>query len=86
MSLFQTISQNSVQQSNTNPAMSMIQNLMQSNNPQQTAMQMLQQQNPEKFKMIQAMMSQGMNPQMAMQQLGISQQQINMIRMMGGKM
>lgn len=80
MSLFQTINKNSTMNSNTN----MMQSIIQSKNPQQLAMQMLQQQCPDKFKMVQSMMSQGMNPQMAMQQLGISQQQIDAIKSIGG--
>ena len=59
---------------------SMIGNIMNSMNPMSMAMSMLQRQNPQMFKQIENMMVSGMNPQQAMQQLGIDQQQMqNMV-------
>lgn len=59
---------------------SMIGNIMNSMNPMSMAMSMLQRQNPQIFKQIENMMVSGMNPQQAMQQLGIDQQQMqNMV-------
>lgn len=58
----------------------MIGNIMNSMNPISMAMSMLQRQNPQMFKQIENMMVSGMNPQQAMQQLGIDQQQMqNMV-------
>lgn len=58
----------------------MIENIMNSMNPMSIAMSMLQRQNPQMFKRIENMMVSGMNPQQAMQQLGIDQQQMqNMV-------
>ncbi len=58
----------------------MIGNIMNSMNPMRMAMSMLQRQNPQMFKQIENMMVSGMNPQQAMQQLGIDQQQMqNMV-------
>ena len=58
----------------------MIGNIMNSMNPMSMAMSMLQRQNPQMFKQIENMMVSGMNPQQAMQQLGIDQQQMqNMV-------
>lgn len=59
---------------------SMIGNIMNSMNPMSMAMSMLQQRNPQMFKQIESMMLSGMNPQQAMQQLGIDSQQMqNMV-------
>lgn len=88
MSLFQTISNSMPNQPTTNNSnkQSMMQTIMQSDNPQQLAMQMLKQADPEKFKMVQAMMNQGLNPQQVMNQLGINPQQIQILQgMMGGR-
>lgn len=65
------------QQSNQN---NMFGTIMNSGNPVQMAMSMLQQQNPNAYNMINQMMRSGMTPQQAMSQLGITPQAINNIQ------
>lgn len=49
-------------------------------NPQQMLMNMLKQNNPQAYQQIEHMMKSGMNPQQAMQQMGISQDQIAQVK------
>jgi hypothetical protein len=59
---------------------SMIGSIMNSMNPMQMALSMLQQRNPQMFKQVENMMLNGVNPQQAMQQLGIDPQKMqNMV-------
>lgn len=59
---------------------SMIGSIMNSMNPMQMALSMLQQRNPQMFKQVESMMLNGVNPQQAMQQLGIDPQKMqNMV-------
>lgn len=62
-----------------NPAIQ-VANLLKTNNPQQMAMEMLRQQNPQVFGQINQMMKIGMTPQQAMQNLGIDQNAIANVR------
>lgn len=68
----------------SNNPMSMISNIIGSGNPQQMAMNMLKQQNPQMFSQITQLMQSGANPQEVMNQMGISEQQINQIKQMIG--
>lgn len=54
----------------------MIGNIMNSMNPMQMALGMLQQRNPQLYRQINTMMQMGVNPNQAMQQLGINPQQL----------
>ena len=54
----------------------MLQNVLNSANPMNMAMSMLQQKNPQMYRQISGMMNSGMNPQQAIQQLGINPSQI----------
>lgn len=62
---------------NNNPLMSMLSG---GGNPQQILMNMLKQNNPQAFQQIEQMMNSGMNPEQAMQQMGISQEQIAQVK------
>lgn len=53
---------------------------MQSRNPQQMALQLLQQQNPQMFGQISQMMNSGVSPNQAMRTLGIDESQLNAMR------
>lgn len=65
----------SVPQQTNNPMVMMAQ-LMSSPNKEQTAMQMLQQVNPQAYQMIRS----GVSPQQFMQQFGITQQQVDQLK------
>ena len=54
-----------------------LQNVFNSANPMSMAMGLLQQRNPQMYQQINSMMSSGMNPQQAMQRLGINPNQFN---------
>lgn len=65
----------SVPQQANNP-MAMMAQLISSPNKEQVAMQMLQQVNPQAYQMIRS----GVSPQQFMQQFGITQQQVDLLK------
>lgn len=55
-------------------------------NPQNILMNMLKQRNPQAYNQISQMINSGVNPQQVMQQMGITQQQMDMAKEQAKKM